>query len=41
MLNETIEWTAMSYAVINSQIYASLEEEESADVSILVCQDLS
>ena len=40
MLNETIEWTAMSYAVINSQIYASLEEE-SADVSILVCQDLS
>ena len=40
MLNETFGWIAISYAVINIQIYASLDEE-SANVSILVCLDLS
>ena len=48
MLNETFGWNfmcsficrAISFAVINIQIYASLEEE-SANVSILVYLDLS
>ena len=40
MLNETFGWRAISYALINIRIYASLEEE-SANVSILVCLDLS
>ena len=40
MLNETFGWRAISYAVINIRIYAFLEEE-SANVSILVCLDLS
>ena len=39
MLNETFGWRAISYGVINIRIYASLEEE-SANVSILVCLDL-
>ena len=40
MFNETFGWRAISYGVINIRIYASLEEE-SANVSILVCLDLS
>ena len=40
MLTETFGWRAISYGVINIRIYASLEEE-SANVSILVCLDLS
>ena len=40
MLNETFGWRAISYAVINIRIYASLEEE-SANVSTLVCLDFS
>ena len=40
MLNEAFGWREISYAVINIQIYAFLEEE-SANVSILVCLDLS
>ena len=40
MLIETFAWRAVSYAVINIRIYASLEEE-SANVSIQVCLDLS
>ena len=39
MLNETFGWRAISYTLINIRIYASLEEE-SANVSILVCLDL-
>ena len=40
MLNETFGRRAISYAVINIWIYASLEEEI-ANVSIMVCLDLS
>ena len=40
VLSETFEWTAISYAVINIRIYVSLEDE-SANLSILVCLDLS
>ena len=40
MLNETFGWRAISYGVINIRIYASLEEE-SANVSVLVCLNLS